>query len=215
MVQSKKEIIYKKLKGLIINNEIEPGSQIKEKYFAQKFGVSIMPVREALVQLETEGFVEKFQGQLAIASNITIKDVKDIFEIRDIIERGIARHAAAIEDKKALIEKRKEYIVKTSDGKILNDKEADLIFDDLHLFIADLVDNKQLKYMYINVIERIKRIRNLFKDRTDKERLKELIDDHLHLLDAIIEGDFKNVEELVDEHLEKSMLYFVTRLVNY
>jgi DNA-binding GntR family transcriptional regulator len=215
MVQSKKEIIYRKLKELIINNEIEPGSQIREKYFAQRFGVSVVPVREALVRLEAEDFIEKFQGQLATASNITIKDVKEIFEIRDIIERGVARHAALIEDKKSLIEKRKEYITKTSDGKIMTDREADIIFDDLHIFIADIAGNKKLKYMYNNVIERIKRIRNLFKDRTDKKRLAELIDDHLKLLDAIIDGDPKNVERLVDQHLEKSMVYFVKRLVNY
>ena len=56
-VRSKNELVYISLKTAIIQGELEPGSRLVIDELANKLGVSQIPVREALRQLEADGFV--------------------------------------------------------------------------------------------------------------------------------------------------------------
>lgn len=49
--------VYEKIKAKILNNELKPNEYLDEKQICEQLGVSRTPVREALVQLEWEGFV--------------------------------------------------------------------------------------------------------------------------------------------------------------
>ena len=57
-------------------------------------GVSRTPVREALRQLELEGLVHIIPNKGAFVENVTLKDIKDIYEIRSLLEGLCARWAA-------------------------------------------------------------------------------------------------------------------------
>jgi len=86
---NKKDIVYQELKKKIISNEIPPGSSIHEADFANMLGVSKIPIREALRQLENDGLVENISGRGTKVCEITIKNIRETFEIREIIECGV------------------------------------------------------------------------------------------------------------------------------
>ena len=90
-VGNKKVQVYESLKRRIIDCELVPGLPINEADFATDLGVSKTPIREALRQLERDGFVDSIPGRGSTISHITSSDIREIFEIREIIETGAAK----------------------------------------------------------------------------------------------------------------------------
>ncbi len=78
--------VYPLLRDLIIKGELKPGYRIIEMDVAKKFGVSQGPVREALSQLQKEGFVIRHRNKGTFVSNLSRQDTRDIYELREVIE---------------------------------------------------------------------------------------------------------------------------------
>jgi DNA-binding GntR family transcriptional regulator len=70
----------------IISGELPGGHQIKQEAIAAELGVSRIPVREALVQLESEGLVVIHTHRGAVVAELTIEDAVDIFDSRLLLE---------------------------------------------------------------------------------------------------------------------------------
>ena len=85
---------YKLLKEMILNLEIMPGKQIHIEELIEKLEVSRTPVREAFLKLASEGLIEVRPRVGYFVSDITEQDIRDLFEIREIIETRAAKKAA-------------------------------------------------------------------------------------------------------------------------
>ena len=81
-----REIVYEELKRQILVGEIAPGTRMMEVELADVMGVSRTPVREAIRKLEKEGLVTIEPRKGAYASNISIKDMVDVLEVRQGLE---------------------------------------------------------------------------------------------------------------------------------
>lgn len=79
-------IIAKKIVRQIITGELEPGEKIIENEYADAFGTSRAPVREAIYLLTTEGLVERFPKKGAVVREYSHNDVIDLLEIRNTLE---------------------------------------------------------------------------------------------------------------------------------
>ena len=90
-----REIVYEELKRQILIGEIAPGTRMMEVELADDMGVSRTPVREAIRKLEKEGLVTIEPRRGAYASDISIKDIEDILEVRQELE-GMAAAMAAV-----------------------------------------------------------------------------------------------------------------------
>ncbi|HEY3078686.1 MAG TPA: GntR family transcriptional regulator [Chloroflexota bacterium] len=88
------EIIVDPMRRAIVLGELPPGLHLEEPALAQKFGVSRIPVREALVRLEHEGLVRVEPRRGAFIVGMTPDDIHDVYELRQLIERRAARRAA-------------------------------------------------------------------------------------------------------------------------
>ncbi|WP_104168502.1 GntR family transcriptional regulator [Arthrobacter sp. SX1312] len=78
----------------IILGVLAPGTRVTEAALAAKYGVSRVPVREALRSLEAEGFVESRPYAGSTVAAIPLDDAEDLFAVRGVIEATIARRAA-------------------------------------------------------------------------------------------------------------------------
>lgn len=83
------------IRGRIVEGVYPGGQQIRQEAIAEEFGVSRIPVREALVQLEAEGFVQIHTHKGAIVAQLTVNDAIDLFEARLVLEPSILRQAVA------------------------------------------------------------------------------------------------------------------------
>ena len=82
--------VYEHIKQDITNAVYPGGYQLKQELIAQELNVSRIPVREALVQLESEGFVKIVPFKGAVVTQLTIADAIDQFEARIVLEPYLA-----------------------------------------------------------------------------------------------------------------------------
>ena len=79
--KTKQEWIFCSIKEMIENCELKPGERILLDQVASDFGVSRIPVREALLQLQSEGFVEMIPHAGAVVASVNFSDATDYFSI--------------------------------------------------------------------------------------------------------------------------------------
>jgi GntR family transcriptional regulator of gluconate operon len=82
------------MRRAIVMGELEPGVHLKEPSLAQRFGVSRLPIREAIAQLEREGLVRVEPRRGAYVIGVTEKDISDIYECRQLLECWAVRRVA-------------------------------------------------------------------------------------------------------------------------
>lgn len=84
--KSLKEQVYEYLRGQLGKGELLPGSTINMDETSQKLGVSRTPLRDALLQLEVEGFVSILPRRGVIVNHLTLQDIKNYYEIIGALE---------------------------------------------------------------------------------------------------------------------------------
>ncbi|RNL53051.1 GntR family transcriptional regulator [Arthrobacter oryzae] len=90
------ENAHSRIRELIIAGHYAPGVRLRERELSAELGVSRVPVREALQQLEGEGFVVTSPRRGAAVKQITLKDVNELFDVRLSLEVLAARLAAQV-----------------------------------------------------------------------------------------------------------------------
>lgn len=78
--------IVDRLRQEILDGSYPAGSQLRQDALAQVYEVSRIPVREALFQLEAEGFVRIVPHKGAIVSRLSLDEINDVFELRKLLE---------------------------------------------------------------------------------------------------------------------------------
>lgn len=78
--------ITAQLRQEILNNTHPGGTQLRQDVLASAFGVSRIPVREALIQLDAEGLVQLVPHKGAVVTQLSKAEVNDVFDLRSILE---------------------------------------------------------------------------------------------------------------------------------
>ena len=207
-MKNKKTAVYEKIKKRIIDGTLAPGLAINENEFAQDLKVSKTPVREALRELEREGFVENIPGRGSAVTHISFQHIQEIFELREIIECGVIKRAAMLCDIEEVQAKKKEleqFYGKTNEAKVYNWGPE----EDVHQFVIKCVNNQKLHETYSGLLNHIKRIRKHFGGRFSRKRYDDIITEHIEILDALIEGNAERAEKAVQVHLRNAGSYLL------
>ncbi|MFB6290978.1 MAG: GntR family transcriptional regulator [Candidatus Bipolaricaulia bacterium] len=191
--------IRKELRKRIVNLEIEQGEKIDVSGLEEEFGVSRAPVREALQSLVDQGLVEVKPRVGYFAVQLTPNQIKDICEMRKLLETyALSKSIYQIPCSK--LETIRDKSIKLKDADLPH-RELRSKFDetdeDLHRTIIKKSDNELLK-------EFTGRIHNLISlTRHLNERILAAIDEHLRLIDAIMNEDMEKAKLTLQEHLDK------------
>lgn len=121
-----KEKIVENLRNLIVEGEYRPGEHLTEIRLCERFGVSRTPVREALNQLEKEGFVTITPEAGARVIELTIRDISDIYDILIVLEELAGRLGTRAFDNQK-IDKLEEYQLMMEKAAV--EKNAELLYD--------------------------------------------------------------------------------------
>lgn len=196
-----REIVYEELKRQILVGEIAPGTRMMEVELADDMGVSRTPVREAIRKLEKEGLVTIEPRRGAYASDISIKDMVDVLEVRQMLE-GMAASMAAQkvteEEKLDFVEANSAYKNAVKKGNI----EEIIRYDELfHQLIVSYSGNKTLNQLLSQVQELALRFRYIYYD--DFSRYENMPVEHEEIEEAIISGDTQKAKVVAEEHVER------------
>lgn len=196
-----REIVYEELKREILVGEIAPGTRMMEIELADEMGVSRTPVREAIRKLKKEGLVTIEPRKGAYASDVSIKDMVDVLEVREDLEAMAAAMAAQKvnkDEKQALIEATMEY-----KEAVESERTEDIIRCDekFHQLIVNCSGNKTLVQLFSQVQELALRFRYLYYD--DFSRYERMPMEHREIEEAILSGDYEKARVAAGEHVKK------------
>jgi len=85
-LKSLKEQVYEYLRSQMEKGKIRPGSTINMDETSRKLGVSKTPLRDALLQLEMEGFISILPRRGVVVNPLTLEDIKEYYEIIGALE---------------------------------------------------------------------------------------------------------------------------------
>lgn len=195
--------VFHAIREDILNGKYEANEELKEKAIGDELGVSRTPVREALRQLELEGLVYIIPNRGAFVEGVSLKDLKEIYEIRTLLE-GLCARWAAEKIKKEQIDALEETIFLTefhrSKGNLDQVVEQDNRF---HQILYDACDSKELNRVlkdYHHYLQRIRRV-----SLGDENRARASAMEHRRITEALIARDPAAAEERAREHIRNTI----------
>jgi DNA-binding GntR family transcriptional regulator len=204
--KSKKTIGYENLKQRIIAHSLRQGDPLNESILSKELKMSKTPIREALQQLEKEGFVENIPGKGSFVSRISFQDIREMFEIREILEGEVIKRAVTKVDLSKLKILRDKFISSERENEragISHFKSG----HEIHTFIFDTFGNNRLMEIYKRLQDHVVRHRIYFFDQSHPDRSEESFKEHLEILDALEAKDPLRAEQAVRNHLKNSIEY--------
>ncbi len=94
MEQSLAEKSYDHIRRKLADGELAPGHRLVNRALAEEIGVSVIPVREAIHRLASEGLVEHLPGAGAFVRQPSRQDLDNLYVLRDALESCAAAEAA-------------------------------------------------------------------------------------------------------------------------
>ena len=195
--------VQQRLRNDIISGALPFGARLAIDDLAHRYGVSHMPVREALRVLHGEGLVVSETNRGARVRPIHPGFVEDLFDIRSAIETMLARRAAERRTKEqiarmAAFEDELEAVVRA--GRLT---DVPPINREFHNCINDAAGNPGA----MSLVDRHWLLVAALWARygsSDTERFGRVVDDHRHIIRAIERRDSAAASILMGSHIEKA-----------
>jgi DNA-binding GntR family transcriptional regulator len=211
---SQSQLAYEQLRAALRSAHFEGGSLITESDLARQLGVSTTPVHEAMVRLASEGFVDLLPRRGVRVVRLTIRDIEEIFEVREGLEAEVTRLAqermtpAGFAQMGTLLQHGLEG-VERNDYPAFN--AADVA---LHDCIAQAASNRRLLRMLSEIRVWVQRIRMATVEHQFNlpGRPEKAQHEHAELVRALRQKD-RRAEEIVRRHistLKKDIVAYMT-----
>jgi DNA-binding GntR family transcriptional regulator len=194
------------LVSMIVTRKLKPGDRLKEVEIAEQMDVSRLPVREALLLLEQEGFIESGPYKNNIVVDLNYQEIVNVFlPIRQTIETYALRKFMQIVDDEdvAYLERQiREMEFAKNENRFDRFADADLKFHECILEVSGL---RSLLKIWASITNRL---RMYFFTSTEilQGRLDDVIDDHKELLGFIKDRNLEDAERKLIEHINEVVI---------
>lgn len=207
-----RERIADRLRSDIVKGVYEDGERLVEPKLAEMLGISRTPIREALRQLENEGFVEIVPRKGAVVKELTLKDIDDLYAIKANLEGLAARQATEHITDKDIVKldqiNKKFYKISLSKRDIV---EEYLKFNfDFHNMFIILSKNEKLIEILEGLDKNFQRLKTILVSKS--ERAAEAKKEHDKIIKAFATKDPDLAEKTVRWHIENSWEYLRSKL---
>jgi DNA-binding GntR family transcriptional regulator len=188
----------------ILSGRLLPGQRVDLGYYADKWEVSVTPVRDAAKQLEALGFLRVLPRRGVFVTQLTAKDVKDIFDVRTALETTAVRLATPRIPKAEADRALKLY---TQAGKAPPGRERDRLLPKVDLLIhtlaVDYCDNPRLQKMMEGMRDMVKWCQRTIILKQD-EPFMTTLPEHIAICAAVCAQDPEGAANAMQAHLENT-----------
>jgi len=197
-----RELVSEALREAITSGVLKPGERLMEIQMAEELGVSRTPVREAIRRLEMEGFLVMVPRRGTYVADLSIKDINEVFEIRtalDVLAAGLAAERITEEE----LEQMERLLVEI--GEYIDKGEADKIVvadGEFHDVLYRASRNDRLVGIISNLREQFTRFRSI--SMAYPGRVKNTLEEHRRLVEAIAQRDPDLAQQYAREHMENA-----------
>lgn len=201
--QPLRDVIFETLRKSIISGDIKPGERLMEVSLADQMGVSRTPVREAIRRLEAEGLVTMIPRKGTHVSELSVKDIMDVLEVRAVLDQlatALAAKRMQTAQIKALESIHKQYITNVEKENMEGAIRKDVEFHDV-IYAAS--GNPRLVAVASSLREHVYRFRVIYmKDNLIAENV---LHEHEEILEALRNAQEDRAADLAEEHIKHQM----------
>jgi DNA-binding GntR family transcriptional regulator len=208
--RSKKELVTKTLRDAILNGELIPGTRLVIEDLAKQLGVSPIPVREALQQLDADGYVaiEPYLG--ARVAPIEAESVAEVFSLLETME-VVSSRAACQHMSDSDFNVLQEILVKMD--SLIGDPELwSQENRHFHKYICEKSGTRLVGSLMSKVLDHWDRLHRYFLRDVFARRLPQAQREHWKILKALRARDPTETEAVIREHAQASLTAYTKYL---
>src|SRR5262245_57901873 len=211
----RRQAIVESLLAEVFSGQLRAGQHLVTQELAERFGVSHTPIREALIALAGVGVIDLAPNRGALVRQVTPKDVREVCQVRRVLECEATRQACGRIDLEAL-ETIAAELKKLLAGADRSDprfiEQARAIDSRLHDLVASSCGNDFLAAE----LSRLKLLFRAFRDvswaydkaRSDYRRLAGECREHLAIARALLAGEAKAAARAMSQHIRSGVKYW-------
>ncbi len=199
MPKSSKANIAERVVSAILSHDLKPGARLGEQELGNLFGVSRTLVRQALIELQSRGFVEVRPRMGWFVVEPSFEEARETYAARRIIEPGMLMDSgkplqSVIRDLRKHVAQEKTAIVTGSPAT------RTVLLADFHVCLAENLGNRFLSAMMVDLSARTTLVSALYQSTTEAQDSNE---DHANIVAAIAAGDMKEAGILMRDHINR------------
>lgn len=202
---------YEAVRQAVLTRELKPGERVTVRPFAERLGISPTPVKAALAILEREGFLVARQHSGYFVAELTVADMRDIYELRSAVDTLAARDVARTRPPELLAELA-ELVAGQREalaaGEVARYAELDRAF---HAAIWTGSANRRLLGIADLLGAQLQLGQNV--TITVPGRPESSLDEHTEILDALKSGDTAAAEHATRRHVRRVIQALESALV--
>jgi DNA-binding GntR family transcriptional regulator len=191
------------LRAAIVARELRPGERVGQEDIAERIGVSVVPVREALRVLEQEGQLTYLPRRGYFVTELSVEDLDEIYSLRALLEARAARHALPALDAEALERMElaaRDCVAAAQAGDVAAELEANRRF---HFAILDAPDQPHLLRLIRSLWDATESYRALYyNDAAERDAAG---DAHERIMAAVRAGDGDRLVAELDAHRGRAL----------
>jgi DNA-binding GntR family transcriptional regulator len=199
-----------RVENMILTGAFKPRERLIEAALSKVFGVSRYSVRDAFKILETKGLVTVTPFKGVVVSELGKQEVEEIFVIRTALEQlalRLATERKTAQDVRVL----RRMVKKIEDAHREDDFVAMVAADtNFHDYLFQMAQNQSLRRMISDLRNRCHIIR--YSAWSSPHVIKEVMEEHRLIVDAIEARDVTKLNELLETHLSHAKQLYLLRL---
>lgn len=216
MEQTLAEKSYDHIREMLSSGALRPGNRLVNRVLANQIGVSVIPVREAIHRLATEGLVEHIPGSGAFVRKVDSQDLDNLYVLRDALESCAAGEAARfigeyqIEELESILSEAKELAQQiSSQKKACATKRQMIAWLDTEKRFHELLIESARNPLLAKVTQEHRAIGQIFDAHRDNPQLltaevaAQTCLGKSELIEALRGGDQQRARDLMSEQIQR------------
>lgn len=207
------EIVTDEIRVKILNGDYIPGQHLVTAEIADEMGVSRMPVRDALRQLEATGLVETVPHRGTVVKDLSETEIVELYQMRAVLEGLAARLASERVDDEILF-KMKE-MISLHDLRAIQNEDYETFTKlnrEFHSLVWAAAGSRKLENLLANLYDACAQYRNL--SLLVPGRPDSIFKEHESIYEAIKSHNCAEAERLARSHYENTAKALVTAIEN-
>ncbi|QXZ10984.1 GntR family transcriptional regulator [Comamonas sp. Y33R10-2] len=195
------EQVAEQLRQRIFRQELEPGVWIDELKIAEEFGISRTPMREALKVLATEGLVTMKLRRGAYVTEVSRKDISDVYHLLSLLEADAASEVAGKASDEEL--QRLKQIHDELKQQTANSDRFFALNESFHMEILEIANNRWRIQLVADLrkVMKLNRHKSLFK----QGRIEDSLAEHDAIMQALLERQPHIAMNAVKQHFRNGL----------
>jgi DNA-binding GntR family transcriptional regulator len=202
--QSLSDAVVDRIRAAIWSGVYAPGDRLVERRLAHEFGISHIPLREALARLTEEGLVEKLPRRGARVASLTPRLLEEVSSLRVVLEQFVVRRLKDrfTDEAHAELQEIVDRMVEAAEKHdLVRVHELDQQF---HQRLWEQTDHALLVELAAQMRSRTSHFYRAAAASLGPDEVRRHADSHQQLLDVIASGDRRAAERAMQQHVEQA-----------